>query len=167
MRRHLLLPPADVLAGVLAAVLTALLGLVTTAAPAWAHTRLVSSTPSPSPGVPAEAPGAVVLAFSDPVQPGLSAVSVTGAAYRVLAADGHPVTGTELSALWTTGYGGLLLAKAAVLLVLGAAGWLHRRGALAPVVRGDAGAFARPAAAEVGLMAVALGLAVALTRIAA
>ena len=102
------------------------------AAPAWAHTRLVSSTPAE--GAPAQAPSEVVLAFSDPVQAGLSAVSVVGAdgeeraagtpaatgdgasvsqalraplepgtyrvAYRVLAADGHPVTGSlEITAI--------------------------------------------------------------------
>ena len=72
----------------------------------------------------------------------------------------------ELSDLWTTAYGALLLLKAAALLALGVAGWLHRRRTLAPVVRGEQGAFARLAAAEVALMAVALGLAVALTRTA-
>jgi putative copper resistance protein D len=72
-----------------------------------------------------------------------------------------------LSGLWTTAYGALVLAKVAVLLVLGVAGWLHRRRTVAPIVRGEHGAFARLAAAEVGLMAVALGLAVALTRTAA
>jgi putative copper resistance protein D len=64
----------------------------------------------------------------------------------------------------TTGYGGLLLAKASLLVALGAAGCLHRRRTVAAVVGGAPGAFARLAAAEVGLMTVALGLAVALTR---
>ena len=115
--------PLPLLSTVLAVVLGTLL---TTTAPAWAHTSLVSSTPSA--GAPAEAPAEVVLVFSDPVQPGLSALSVTGSdgeehvagspaaggdgstvtqplrapleagtyrvAYRVLAADGHPVTGS-------------------------------------------------------------------------
>ena len=115
----------------LSTVLAAVVGTVA-APPAWGHTRLVSSTPAV--GASAEAPRQVVLAFSDAVQPGLSAVSVTGAdgqehasgspsaggddrsvsqalrsplepgtyrvAYRVLAADGHPVTGAfELTAL--------------------------------------------------------------------
>lgn len=99
---------------------------VALASPASAHTRLLSSTPSS--GAVVQAPVEVVLVFSDPVQPDLSAMSVTGAdgedhvvgpptsgpdgssvsqalrtplepgahrvAYRVLAADGHPVTGT-------------------------------------------------------------------------
>jgi putative copper export protein len=68
--------------------------------------------------------------------------------------------------LWTTGYGGLLLAKAAALALLGGAGWLHRRRSLPGVAAGDRGAFVRLAAAEVGLMGVALGLAVALSRTA-
>ena len=124
-------PTLPLLSTVLAAVLGALLATVT-AAPAWAHTRLVSSTPSA--GASVEAPAEVVLVFNDPVQPGLSALSVTGAdgeehvdgtptsggdgssvvqalrsplapgtyqvAYRVLAADGHPVTGTfEITAV--------------------------------------------------------------------
>ena len=69
-----------------------------------------------------------------------------------------------LSDLWTTGYGGLLLVKACLLVALGAAGWQHRRRTVLAVVGGAPGAFARLAAAEVGLMAVALGLGVALTR---
>ena len=122
MRRRLLLP-------LLSTVLATVLGLLTTAvaaSPAWAHTRLVSSTPAA--GASAHAPSEVVLVFSEAVQPGLSALSVTGAdgeehvagppaaggdgssvtqplraplepgtyrvAYRVLAADGHPVTGS-------------------------------------------------------------------------
>jgi copper resistance protein C len=120
--RRLLLP---LLIAVVAAVLSAVLGALT-AAPAWAHTRLVSSVPAA--GQPAVAPDEVVLVFSDPVQAGLSALSVRGpdgeeqvdgsptagadevsvsqalraplppgtwtVAYRVLAADGHPVTGS-------------------------------------------------------------------------
>ena len=122
MRRRLLLP-------LLSTVLATVLGLLTTgmaASAAWAHTRLVSSTPAA--GGSAQAPAEVVLVFSDAVQPRLSAVSVTGAggeehvagtpaaggdgssvtqplrapleagtyrvAYRVLAADGHPITGS-------------------------------------------------------------------------
>jgi copper resistance protein C len=120
--RRLLLP---LLIAVVAAALSAVLGALT-AAPAWAHTRLVSSVPAA--GQPAVAPDEVVLVFSDPVQAGLSALSVRGpdgeeqvdgsptagadevsvsqalraplrpgtwtVAYRVLAADGHPVTGS-------------------------------------------------------------------------
>lgn len=70
----------------------------------------------------------------------------------------------DLGQLWSTGYGGLLLAKAAAVVLLGGAGWLHRRRSLTAVQAGASGAFARLAVAEVGLMAVALGLAVALSR---
>jgi methionine-rich copper-binding protein CopC len=122
--RRLLLP-------LLTAVLAATLSVVS-AAPASAHTRLVSSTPSQ--GGSADAPTEVVLVFSEPVQAGLSAMSVRGAdgeeqvsgspseggdgasvsqalqgplepgtytvAYRVLAGDGHPVTGSfEITAV--------------------------------------------------------------------
>jgi putative copper resistance protein D len=70
----------------------------------------------------------------------------------------------EPEQLWATGYGGLLLAKTAAVGLLGAAGWLHRRRSLAGVAAGSPGAFTRLAVAEVALMAVALGLAVALSR---
>jgi methionine-rich copper-binding protein CopC len=129
--RRLLLPlRSTVLVAALGAVLAAPTAL--TAAPAWAHTRLVSSTPSA--GAPVEAPGEVALVFTDLVQPDLSALSVRDAdgeehvsgapspggdgssvsqalrsplepgtyrvAYRVLAADGHPVTGSfEITAV--------------------------------------------------------------------
>lgn len=90
--------------------------------------------------------------------------------FTAVAASGSVATWTrlpDLSDLWTTGYGGLLLVKAAVLVALGAAGWAHRRRTLAPVARGEHGAFARLALAEVALMSVTLGLAVALTRTSA
>ncbi len=128
MRRPSLPPPTSLLA----AALSALLLTALTAAPASAHTRLVSSTPAQ--GLPAEAPSEVVLVFNEPVRPGLSALSVRGddgeehvagspttgaedgsvaqalhapldpgsytVAYRVLASDGHPVTGSfEITAV--------------------------------------------------------------------
>jgi putative copper resistance protein D len=89
--------------------------------------------------------------------------------FVTVAASGSVSSWTRLPALpdlWTTAYGGILLVKVAVLLALGAAGWLHRRRTVAAVARGEQRAFARLAAAEVALMAVALGLAVALTRTA-
>jgi putative copper resistance protein D len=72
-----------------------------------------------------------------------------------------------VSDLWTSGYGALLLVKAVAVAALGSAGWLHRRRTLPAVARGEHGAFARLAGAELGLMAGALGLAVALTRTSA
>ncbi len=130
VRRVLPPPPTPALAAVVAVVVAGtVLGL---AAPASAHTRLVSSTPAQD--VAAQAPHEVVLAFSDAVQTGLSTVRVTGSdgaqhaagspspagdgasvvqalrsplapgsyavAYRVIAADGHPVTGSfEITAV--------------------------------------------------------------------
>lgn len=69
----------------------------------------------------------------------------------------------ELGALWTS-YGVLLLAKSALLLGLGAAGWWHRRRTLAQLDDGRAGSFGRLVAGELGLMAAAMGLAAALAR---
>ncbi|HVM27958.1 MAG TPA: CopD family protein [Mycobacteriales bacterium] len=86
-----------------------------------------------------------------------AAVGVTGAASAWLG------LGT-LAELWTTGYGGLVLAKSAAFAVLVLAGALHRRRTLPLLAAGQAGAFGRLAAGEVGVMAVALGLAVALAR---
>ena len=93
--------------------------------------------------------------------------SLALACFVAVAASGSVAAWTRLPGLpdlWSTGYGGLLLAKSSVLVLLGAAGWLHRRRTVDAVVGGAAGAFARLAGAEVGLMAVALGLAAALTR---
>ena len=70
----------------------------------------------------------------------------------------------EPAALWSTGYGGLLLGKATLLLALGAVGRRHRRATVPAVSAGRVGAFRSLALAEVGLMATALALAVALTR---
>lgn len=70
----------------------------------------------------------------------------------------------ELSALWTTGYGGLVLAKSAALGLLLAAGAAHRRRSLPALLAGSSSAFHRLAVAEVALMAAVLGLASALTR---
>lgn len=66
--------------------------------------------------------------------------------------------------LVTTTYGGLLLAKAAALVVLGGFGAWHRRATLRRVRAGSATAFRRVAAAEVVVMAATVGLAVALAR---
>lgn len=66
--------------------------------------------------------------------------------------------------IWTN-YGALLAIKVLALLVLGAAGWMHRR----RLVRALSGpvtqrAFARLALSELGVMAVAVGVGVALSR---
>jgi putative copper resistance protein D len=65
-----------------------------------------------------------------------------------------------------TTYGALLLAKVLALVVLGYAGWRHRRAVARRLLDapGDRGAFARLAAAELAVMGFATGVAVALTR---
>ncbi len=84
-------------------------------------------------------------------------VAVSGAAFAV-------VSLRTVSAL-ATGYGALVLAKVLALVALGAAGWGHRRRVL-PRIEGTGGgrAFASLAAVEVVVMAVAIGLGVALSR---
>jgi cytochrome c oxidase assembly factor CtaG/putative copper export protein len=63
-----------------------------------------------------------------------------------------------------TRYGVLLLVKTAALLLLGYAGWRHRRSLLAGLREGRSAAFARLVGAELVVMGVALGTAVALAR---
>ena len=65
---------------------------------------------------------------------------------------------------WTSGYGALVLAKTAALLVLAALGWQHRRRLLPALAAGRPGAFLSFAGAELCLMGGAFGLAVALSR---
>lgn len=68
--------------------------------------------------------------------------------------------------IFTTSYGLLLVGKAAALVALGVIGDRHRRRTLASLERGVTGAFRRLASGEIVVMAVALGLAVALSRTA-
>lgn len=63
-----------------------------------------------------------------------------------------------------TRYGVLLVVKTVALLLLGYAGWRHRRSLLAGLERGSTTAFLRLVAAELVVMGVALGTAVALSR---
>ncbi len=69
-------------------------------------------------------------------------------------------------ALWTSTYGGLLLLKTVLLVLVGALGWRHRRRSIPALVVGRTGAFARLAVVELALMGVAVGLAVVLARTA-
>lgn len=84
------------------------------------------------------------------------AVAVTGGLSAWLRLSGWSALGS--------GYGVLLLAKTGLLVGLVAAGARHRGRTLPALARGDAGAFRRLALAEAGLMAVVVGLAVALSR---
>ena len=68
------------------------------------------------------------------------------------------------AAAWTSGYGALVLAKAALLLALGAAGQRHRARLVPALAAGRRGAFLSFAAVELAVMGGALALAVALSR---
>lgn len=72
----------------------------------------------------------------------------------------------RIGGLWglQTRYGALLLAKVALFAVLGVLGWKHRRHTLPAIASGRPWAFARLAAVEAGVMALAIGLGVALSR---
>jgi putative copper resistance protein D len=66
--------------------------------------------------------------------------------------------------VWESAYGALLLLKICALVLVAGLGWAHRRHAVPALAAGRPRAFARFAAAELGLMAVTLGLAVVLAR---
>lgn len=87
----------------------------------------------------------------------------------VLAVTGivNALTRIAPAALFTSYYGGLLLAKAGALLALGAVGALHRRRTVAAASRGEPRALLRLGGAEILLMLATIGLAVALGRTAA
>lgn len=69
----------------------------------------------------------------------------------------------DITDLWTSSYGRIALAKLAVLAIGGLFGWAHRRATLPRIARGDRSAFTRLAAVELGLMAIAFGLASSLS----
>ncbi|MFS0700294.1 copper resistance D family protein [Cellulomonas sp. 179-A 4D5 NHS] len=84
-------------------------------------------------------------------------VAVSGVAGALVRADGLPdVTST---------YGTLLVVKTALLLVLGVAGWVHRTSTLTALdTSAESGhPFARLATGELTVMAVAMGLGIALS----
>ena len=70
------------------------------------------------------------------------------------------------ASVWDSSYGALLVLKTAALVVLGVLGWEHRRRSLPALAAGRPRAFARVAVVELGVMAVAIGLAVVLARTA-
>ncbi len=71
-----------------------------------------------------------------------------------------------LADLWTTAYGRLVLVKAGLLIMLGVAGYLHRRSTLPAIARGERRALVRLAVVEVLIMAATIGVASALARTA-
>ena len=88
--------------------------------------------------------------------------------WGTLAATGviNALVRIPLSDLLGSGYGGLVLAKVASLLALGAIGAVHRRTTVAPAARGEPRALLRLGGVEVLLMLATVGLAVALGRTA-
>jgi cytochrome c oxidase assembly factor CtaG len=67
--------------------------------------------------------------------------------------------------LLTTGYGRLVLAKSLLLVALGFAGWWHRRVTIPQLIGPrQVGPFVRLAVAELSVMFIAVGIAVALSR---
>ncbi|MEZ0075825.1 cytochrome c oxidase assembly protein [Planotetraspora sp. GP83] len=72
----------------------------------------------------------------------------------------------SVSALFTSAYGLMLLAKTAAFVVLGVVGYRHRGRTLPRVAKGEPHAFLRLALGEILLMAATVGLGVALSRTA-
>ncbi|HET7801598.1 MAG TPA: bifunctional copper resistance protein CopD/cytochrome c oxidase assembly protein, partial [Humibacillus xanthopallidus] len=87
--------------------------------------------------------------------------------YVAVGASGVVATTTRLGA-WSdlgTPYGLLIVAKVVLFVVLGAAGWWHRRSTIAELGAGARGRpFLRLAVAEVALMGMTFGIATALSR---
>jgi putative copper resistance protein D len=116
--------------------------------------------------------GLLALALLRPMLGG--DLAATAARYSVLA--GWCFAAVALSGLqsalirvgpWSdlgTRYGVLLMIKTAALLLLGYAGWRHRRSLLAGLGQGRTTAFVRLVGAELVVMGVAVGTAVALAR---
>ncbi|WP_344861967.1 cytochrome c oxidase assembly protein [Planomonospora alba] len=73
---------------------------------------------------------------------------------------------TSVSEVFTSAYGLILLAKVALFAVLGVIGWWHRSRTLPSLAAGGSRTFVRFATGEIVIMAVAVGLAVALSRTA-
>jgi putative copper resistance protein D len=113
-------------------------------------------------GIRARYAAAAVSRFSTLALWCFAAVAVTGllsAAVRL----------GDLDQLFGSAYGVLVVLKTAALVALGILGWLHRRRTLAQIAGSpdaalDWRAFGRIAAVELAVMAVAMGIAVALSR---
>lgn len=112
----------------------------------------------------AELPGAVSR-FSRTAFPCAVAVGLSGLLVALLHLAGRDGTPYDaLQAVVERGYGGVVLAKLAAYAVLVAAGWWHRRRTVGSLGRGGDAAFWRLVLVELAVMAVAVGLAVALSR---
>ncbi len=104
------------------------------------------------------------------VGPGAAAVrrysSLALVAYLGVAVSGV-LTATTRLGTWgdlLTPYGRLILVKTGALLILGAAGWAHRRRSIADLEGGQPTGFRRLAVGEVLVMAATFGIATALAR---
>ncbi|MDP9867845.1 MULTISPECIES: CopD family protein [Streptosporangium] len=73
---------------------------------------------------------------------------------------------TDVGQVFSSAYGWLLCAKTAAFIALGVLGRLHRRRTVADLRQNRPRSFLRLALAEVAIMAVVIGLAVALSRTA-
>jgi putative copper resistance protein D len=103
---------------------------------------------------------AVLPRFSHIATACITGVAATGALTTVIhLAAGHGAWDTGWDALLDTGWGQILLAKVAAITAIGALGWLTRRRMAASCVP-----LLRWAGYEIALMAVALGIAAALTQ---
>lgn len=91
---------------------------------------------------------------------------LAGGAYLALAVSGAASASVHLAtwSAWSSGYAALVLAKVVLLALLGWCGALHRRRLRRDLAYGGRAVFTRLAVAEVALMAVAGGLAGALSR---
>lgn len=112
----------------------------------------------------------LILATGLPVRAAASTTqrfsTVAGWAYGAVALSGVISAWLRIPSLGdlTTRYGVIVLGKSAALIILGAAGYWHRQHTLTAMDAGRARAFAQLAAAELGLMSIAIGLAVALSQ---
>lgn len=88
------------------------------------------------------------------------------AAYVALALSGLLTATTLLPSVsaWSSGYGAVVAAKMAVLVILGVLGHLHRRRTLPALLTGRARPLLRLAGVELVVMGAAMGLAAALAR---
>ncbi len=108
---------------------------------------------------------ALFIARADPAVAVRRYSAAAAFAYPAVGASGLIVFGAnvDFSDLWTSDYGRIALAKAALLAVGGLIGWAHRRRTIPAVNAGDRRAFWRLAAVELAVMAVAFGLAASLS----
>jgi len=108
---------------------------------------------------------ALFIARKDPAVAARRYSFAAALAYPAIAVSGLIVfvANVAFTDLWESAYGRIALAKLAVLAVGGLFGWAHRRRTLPAVEAGDRRAFTRLASVELGLMAIAFGLASSLS----